>query len=120
MSEIWFRLALVAGAVLVAVAVGSLLRAMRQGRPIAIDPGDLRPGVYLFSSRQCLDCEPSRDQLVDALGADGFVEVKWEEEPERFREHGINSVPATIVVGDDGSGTLISGAPGAAVRRFNP
>jgi len=120
MSEIWLRLAVVAGAVLVAVALGSVLRAMRRDRPMVIDPGDLRPGVYLFSSRECLDCEPSRDQLVDALGSDGFVEVKWEEEPERFREHGITGVPATIVVGDDGSGTLIPGAPGAAVRRFNP
>lgn len=120
MSEIWLRLAVVAGVVLVAVALGSVLRAMRRDRPMVIDPGGLRPGVYLFSSRECLDCEPSRDQLVDALGEDGFVEVKWEEEPERFREHGITGVPATIVVGDDGSGTLISGAPGAAVRRFNP
>ena len=120
MSEIWLRLALVSGAVLVAVAVGSLLRAMGQDRSIVIDPGDLRPGVYLFSSRECLECDPSRDQLVDALGADGFIEVRWEEEPERFREHGIDSVPVTIVVGDDGSATLIPGAPGAAARRFNP
>lgn len=120
MSEIWLRLVLVSGAVLVAVAVGSLLRAGRQDRPIVIDPGRLGPGVYLFSSRECLECEPSREQLVDALGADGFVEVRWEEEPEKFHEHGINSVPATIVVGDDGSATLIPGAPDAAVRRFNP
>ena len=120
MSEIWLRLALVVSMVLVAVGVGFLFRAMRQNRPMVIDPGGLRPGVYLFSSGECLECGPSRDQLTDALGGDGFVEVRWEEEPERFREHGIDSVPTTIVVGHDGSATLFSGTPGAALRRFNP
>jgi hypothetical protein len=120
MNELWVRLALIVGAMVAAFAIMLSMRAMRRERPTAIDPGGLGPGVYLFTSGTCLDCLPAREQITEVLGADGFVEVHWEEEPERFRELGIDEVPATIVVAVDGSAMLFSGMPAGAMKRFNP
>jgi hypothetical protein len=111
MSEVWVRLALVVGGLVVASAVVVAMRAIERRQPKAIDAHELAAGVFLFSSGTCLDCVPSRERLLAALGPNGFVEVKWEEEPERFRRLGIDTVPATVVVSADGSAKLFAGVP---------
>jgi len=120
MSDLSVRLILILAALLGAVVSVLVIRTMNRRRPMAIDPGSLASGVYMFSSASCLDCLSARSVMTEILGAQGFVEFKWEEMPDRFRELAIEAVPATVIVADDGTATLFPGMPTRALRRLNP
>lgn len=119
MSEVWLRVAIVAGAVLVSLGLLVILR-RRQSELASVGARGLSPGMYLFSSSSCVDCLAARGRLEDALGASGFVEILWEDEPVLFAELGIDVVPCTVVVSADGSAARYPGAPEKALEEFNP
>ncbi|HYJ25327.1 MAG TPA: hypothetical protein VE027_10005 [Acidimicrobiia bacterium] len=119
MNEVWLRLAIVIGA----VAVSLMIVAMLRRRPSAMgsrDIGALRPGVYLFTSSTCSDCTGAQERLQTMLGNAGYIEVRWEDDPGLFTHLGIDAVPCTVVVGDDGSASLHPGMPDGALRGLNP
>ena len=109
MDEIWIRIGLVATAFVIAALVIGLVRLRHRRAPRRIESTGLETGVYLFTSETCADCGPVRDQMKTALGVDGFVELSWDGQPGVFESLGITAVPATLVVVDDGSGTLWPG-----------
>ena len=120
MGEVWIRLSVVAGALVVALAAVALLRMRRRERPETIESVGLSPGIYLFTSATCLDCSPARQSLLDSLGASGFTEISWEDGPETFRELGVTAVPATLIVGGDGDANLYPGQPTTVLRLLGP
>jgi hypothetical protein len=119
MSEVWLRLGIVAGLLLISVVVIVWLR-RRPAESVAVDEGGLGPGVYLFTSSTCADCAGARRRLQDALGASGFVEIEWEQEPGLFAGLGIDAVPCTVLVADDGSASKYPGMPDRALEGLNP
>ena len=119
MNEVWLRLAIVIGAVVVSLLIGAMLRR----RPSVSDSRDgaaLAPGVYLFTSSTCADCVGARERLEDMLGSGGYMEIGWEDDPGLFTHLAIDAVPCTVVVGDDGSASLHPGMPDGALRDLNP
>lgn len=120
MSEAWLRLGIVGAAILVVLVVTLLLRGRARHRAVPIDQAGLSPGVYLFSSSTCADCIPARRMMEDTLGASGFVEIKWEDEPGLFQEMRLDVVPATVVVAGDGSAVLFPGMPERALKTLGP
>ena len=118
MSEVWLRLAIVVGAVAVSLLIVGMLR--RRPAVSSSDSGALAPGVYLFTSSTCTDCVGARARLGDRLGSDGYIEIRWEDDPGLFTHLGIDAVPCTVVVGDDGSASLHPGKPDGALRGLNP
>jgi hypothetical protein len=119
MSEAWIRLLVVVGGIAVAVLVAVVIRRpSRRGRPLT--GAGLRPGVYLFTSKTCADCLTARDRLVDSLGANGFTEIEWEASPALFARVGIDVVPCTVLVADDGSALRYPGMPDPAIESLNP
>ncbi len=119
MSEVWLRLAIVAGAVALSLLVMFVIR-RRPGSSNAGDGRGLDPGIYLFTSSTCSDCEGARARLADILGGAGYVEIRWEDQPGLFTRLDIGAVPCTVVVGDDGSASVHPGMPDRAVRGLNP
>lgn len=120
MDEIWLRLGLIGGALAVAALATMLLRVRVHGRPRRLEDTRLDPGVYLFTSAACPDCASVRRALTEALGANGFIEVRWEEEPGAFDRLGVDAVPATLVVESNGSGTLWPGRAKEALAALGP
>ncbi len=118
MNEIALRLALVVGVVLLSLIIVVVMRR----RPVVstLDRGGLDPGIYLFTSSECSDCAGARARLGELLGSSSFIEISWEHDPELFRRLGIDAVPATLVVGDDGSASIHTGMPDRVVRGLNP
>ncbi len=114
MNEVWLRLAIVVGAVGVSLLVVGLMR-RRKAVSASLDQGALGPGVYLFTSSTCSDCGGARARLEDMLGGAGYTEIAWEDDPGLFTQLGIDAVPCTVLVGDDGSGLAPPGnaRPGA-------
>lgn len=115
MNEIWGRLGLVVGALLVAGAVALVLRSRARGGQRNIASTGLAQGVYLFMSNACPDCRHVKGMLDDALGPDGYKELSWSQEPGIFHELGVGGVPATMIVAADGSGVLWPGRPDKAL-----
>lgn len=120
MSEVWLRVGLIAGALAVAALATVILRSRITGRPKILEATGLGPGIYLFTSAACPDCSSARRTLIDGLGEDGFVELRWEQEPGMFHQLSIAAVPATVIVADDGSGTLWPGHPEPALNSLGP
>ncbi len=120
MDEAWVRLSVVAGALVVASVAVALLRIRARRRPETVESAGMVSGIYLFTSSTCLDCAPARRSLQDALGADGFTEINWEEQPGTFHELGITAVPATLIVGEPGDATLYPGQPDEALLALSP
>ncbi len=120
MSEIWVRLALIVGALTLALVVAMVVRGKTRGRPVVIDASGLRPGVYLFSSETCLDCQPARAAIDAVMGPGGFIEISWEEQPGPFHDLGIEVVPATVIVSENGSAAMFPGMPDRALRGLGP
>lgn len=118
MDELAVRLAIVTVA---AVGAFVLVRTVggRDTRPRSVETGDLDPGVYLFTSSACGDCDTARLSLQAALDKRGFDEIRWEDDPETFERLGVGAVPATLVV-RPGSSLLYPGSPEAAIRSLNP
>lgn len=121
MSEIEVRLIAVIGAIGVGIAV-SLILGRRPARrsPSELEQNRLGPGVYLFTSASCPDCETVRDALLESIGPAGFYELNWETDPEIFRELGVDAVPATLVVTATEGSTLYPGAPSRAAGGLSP
>ena len=120
MDELWARIGLIVGALAVAYLLTLVIRVRAGGSPRSVDETGLRQGVYLFSSSACPACKAVRQQLSEVLGEDGFLELSWEESPGVFHDLGIAAVPATLVVAEDGSGTIFPGEPGAALAAVGP
>lgn len=119
MSEPWIRALMVAIGVLAALAVVYLLR-RRTGGALATGSGGLGPGLYLFTSETCVDCMTARARLLEDLGRDGFVEIRWEDRPELFAAMGIDVVPCTVVVSAEGDAVRYPGPPDRALDRLGP
>ena len=85
---------LVAGAVVLVAAgwaaVGRSGGAFRR-RPATLD--GLEAGVYLFTSETCDSCPRARAALVEVVGAEGFREIAYEDEPETFARLGSAGCP---------------------------
>lgn len=114
MDEVWLRVVLVAGAFL---AAGGIAMARRHSRrPVrSIRSLHLDPGVYLFTSEGCATCDEARAKLRDSSRSD-FVEVVWEQEPDRFEALTVDAVPSVLVVDEGGHGRLYPGRPGRVLR----
>lgn len=115
MNEIWARVALVGGA-LVIVGLIALIRHrhVRSGVRSVAGTG-LGAGVYFFSAASCATCARARAKLDSALGVKGYEEFAWESDPETFTEYGIEQVPAVMVVDDGGRGRVYLGQPDRAL-----
>jgi hypothetical protein len=109
MDEVWLRTLAVTGVVGVVVLVARLSRRRRIDRSLSAT--GLDPGVYLFTSRTCGDCDAARRRLADRVGPDAYREVEWELEPGLFTDLAIDRVPSTLVVAVDGSGVWAEGVP---------
>ena len=120
MDEVWARLGLIAGALLVALVVTLVLRARARGAPQRLESTGLEAGIYYFSSASCPDCRSVRRKLTEALGESGFLEFNWEQQPGVFHDLSVDAVPATLVVNTDGSGTLYPGQPDRALATVGP
>jgi hypothetical protein len=119
MNEVWIRALVVVGALAFVVLIVALLRHPRRRGERLIGAG-LDPGVYLFTSETCADCLTARDRLVERLGANGFTEIEWAEDPDLFTNLGIEVVPCTVVVAGDGSAVRYPGMPGEDLEMLNP
>lgn len=119
MDEATLRLLLIGSAVVLVAVVVAVLR-IRQGRPTRVDAAGLDPGVYLFTSPNCLACRPAREAMVEARGEGGFTEVSWDQDRERFARLGVGEVPATLLVDPRGRGRLYRGVPRRRLRRLDP
>jgi len=119
MDDVWLRLAIVVGVVAISLIIVIVMR-----RPPAasddVDSGGLDPGTYLFTSSTCADCVGARALLEDTLGSGGYIEIEWENEPGLFAQLGIDAVPCTVVVGDDGAASVQPVMPDQALRGLNP
>jgi hypothetical protein len=118
MNEVALRLALVVGVVILSLIIVVVMR--RRPLASALDRGGLDPGVYLFTSSECSDCAGARARLGELLGSSSFIEISWEHDPELFTQLGVDAVPSTLVVGDDGSASIHRGMPDHVARGLNP
>jgi hypothetical protein len=118
MNEVGLRLAIVVGVALLSLIVVAVMR--RRRVVSALDRGGLDPGVYLFTSSSCSDCAGARARLQEVLGSSAFNEISWEDDPGMFTQLGIDAVPCTVVVGDDGSASIHPGTPDRVLRGLNP
>ena len=119
MNEAAVRIALVAGALLVAGVVILYMRFRSRGRPVEIVDAGLESGVYLFTSSACQGCGSARKVLTHELGDRGFTELDWEQNPGEFHRLGVTAVPATLVVRPDGSSMLYPGQPDDALAAYD-
>lgn len=120
MDELWLRVVLVGTALVVTAAVSYLLARRSGTKPRRVNTGSMEPGVYLFTSATCADCAPAREKLRKALGDHGFHEVSWEDQPRVLQDLGVDAVPATLIVGEGGWGTLYPGRPDRAIAGLGP
>lgn len=120
MDDLGLRLALLAGALLVAGLVAFATR-RRDRMPVRLmDHVSLDDGVYLFSSGTCSTCTRAREDLDRLLGPGRFTELVWGVDATAFHSVGVDAVPSVLVV-NGGRGRLYPGHPGRKVRRaVNP
>jgi hypothetical protein len=52
------------------------------------------------------------------LGQEGYTELRWEEEPSKFGEVGVDAVPAVLLVRDSGRARLFPGQPERALSEL--
>ncbi len=81
---------------------------------------DLDPGIYLFTSTQCLECVSAREFLSAQLGKDGFVEMSWENNKEQLDRYRIDAVPATLAVDGSHHGRVWFGKPPRTIFAGDP
>jgi hypothetical protein len=120
MSDPAARLLLVVVAVVVALGVAGILRRRAIAPKRVLRNTRLAPGTYFFTASACIDCGPVRSLLDNRLGPDGYVEYTWEADQKTLESLKIDVVPATLVVNEDGSGTLWAGAPDAMFSAVDP
>lgn len=107
-------------AVLVVVVIAAARVAARWQRPAhpPIDLGSLAatPGIVLFTSTDCANCERAR-AVVGSIGVP-VREVTWEGEPALMEGAGVQAVPLTAVVGAGGTVTWLgAGVPSSRALR---
>lgn len=117
MDEVWVRIAVVAGALALAAAIGIWQRDRGRGPVRHLEATGLDPGLYLFSSHACPGCARARERMSSVLGEGGFVEFVWEDQPGVFADIGVSGVPAVLRVGADGVGDLYPGQPRRVLSR---
>lgn len=110
MSEPVLRAFLLAAVALAVAAVAWFGSRRRMARPRRAMRLDLDPGIHLFSSSTCAECEIARSALKDVLGRE-FAEVRFEDDPVGFGRFGIAKVPTVIVVGKAGEAIIFEGVP---------
>lgn len=120
MDELWVRVLMVAVALAAALAISYRLTSPGRIRPRSLETGDLAPGIYLFTSSTCADCVPARHKLTEALGPEGFTEIRWDTQPEVLQKLQVDAVPATLVVDEPGQGVLYPGQPDRVLRLLGP
>jgi hypothetical protein len=114
MSETAVRLLVVGGIAVLALAAARAawwLPAWRAGRS-RLDLGDLDGRVLLFTDRRCTRCDTVR-HMLEAAGEE-FVEVCYEDDPDRWAGFGVEAVPLLVV--RDASGR-VTGRIGGVPRR---
>jgi len=112
MSNELLRVALVVGAVAVALIVAWIARKLQ--RPVhpdivVGDAGD-RPGVVLFTSTGCGNCK----DMIALLKSESvsFREITYDLEPQRFEAWVVLAVPLCVVIDADGNVVeIMSGVP---------
>lgn len=115
MDELTLRFGLVVGALVVAGLATWFLR-KRANQPVrSIGVTSLGSGTHLFTSTTCGTCGSARSKLIEVLGAAGFNEHVWEQEPGIFSELGVDAVPAVVVVDEVGHATIYPGQPERAL-----
>lgn len=111
----------IARIVVVVVVLAVALAIARLSRPwqpashptLSIPPGDLDPGVVLFTSTDCDQCAAARAALKRA--GIQYREVTHEIEPQRFERYGVQGVPLLVRLEADGTQSHISA--GVPTRR---
>jgi len=114
MGETAVRLLVVAGVVVAALVVARTawwLPAWRAGRS-RLDLIGVEGRVLLFTDRRCTRCDAVRDMLV-AAGA-GFLEIRYDDDPDRWARIGVEAVPLLVV--REASGSVV-GQIGGVPRR---
>ena len=110
MTDVGVRLAVIV-VILFAVGVAAAsTRRTRWARPVRTTRDDLPPGVHLFTSTTCATCDDARKVIASAY-VSGFTEIRHEEDPQSFADHGIARVPTAIVVGQDRTAVVFEGVP---------
>lgn len=109
------RLVALATAALIVVVLARLVGGRKQS-PQSIDLRDARlpGGMVLFTSTECANCATVRSMLA----ATGLRprEVTWELEPATMERAGVDALPLTVVVDNDGA--IIEQWSGVPSRRW--
>lgn len=102
------RIVVVIAAILVVIAVSRLIARWQGPAHPPIDLGDFgpRPGVVVFTSTDCANCKEAL-AAVRSLEVP-YREVTWELEPAVFDGIGVEAVPLTTVVDDEGGVEFLS------------
>lgn len=120
MSDPVARFLLVGVVLLVVLVVVVIVRNMAGSPQRRLNNTGFAPGIYFFTSSACADCGPVREALDKRLGPGAYVEYSWETDRETVESLKIDIVPATLVVGEDGSATLWTGSPDAMFSAIDP
>ena len=110
MTDVWFRIAVIAVTLLAIAAAAASAGRSRGARPLRTTRDDLSPGVHLFTSRTCSTCDQAR-KVIAAAYQDAFTEIRHDEHPQSFGIHGITRVPTAIVVQVDRTALVFEGIP---------
>ena len=102
-----------------AVVVVARLRPGRRRRSLRVEGNLEGPGVYLFTASACDSCDSARSVYVDELGASGFTELTWEEQPGLLTRLGVGEIPVSTVLDSSGQevGSFVGVPPRRALRR---
>lgn len=92
----------------------------RAAAPRTLRSVGLEPGVYLFTSGTCEECQVARERLEEIALSPRPEEIRWDERPDLFQHLGVDAVPSTLVVGRDGSASLHRGVPVRRLQGRNP
>ena len=117
MDDLILRLLVIAAAVLAGLGIAWMARLARARRAerAPLDLNGVAGRVVLLSEASCSRCDVVR-QGLDDLGST-FSEVRYEDDPERFRRIGGTAVPMLIVRGRGGEEIRrVGGVP--TVRRL--
>jgi glutaredoxin len=115
MSEPIARFALALGATALALGVALSARAAERRRAAAgpLDLSGIEGRLVLFTAAGCRRCAQARAALADA-GVE-FVEVAFDQDPDRVQAVGVTAVP--LLVGRDSTGAEVGRIAGRIGRR---
>jgi hypothetical protein len=115
MSDTLIRVAVVAAVAGAALAIGFLLRRRQWSSHPPIDASELAlpAGIVVFTSTECANC---KKVLATLRNFDVPIrEVTHELEPATFEAAGVEAVPLTVVI--DNEGSVAAQLPGAVSAR---